>query len=136
MIFGRKKQHKLPKFPATLIPAFKALCQTLPGDEIKKFPGYIDQKLEELSKEAEHNYRVNVILAEQIAERCRFLITIYDQQPPANQALIVGAIRYFAIGDDAVNEEAFASGMDDDAKVVNYVLEEIGIMDRFVDLSF
>lgn len=136
-MFGfRRKKHRLPKFPPTLIPAFRTLSQPLPAEEVAKFQDYIDQKLAGLGETSKYNYRINTKLAEQIAERCKFLIDIYEGQPESHRALIVGAVRYFAIGEDAVSEQGFASGMDDDAKVVNYVLEELGVLDRFIDLSY
>lgn len=137
MIFGfRRKNHRLPKFPPTLIPAFARLSEALSVEAVSEFPTYIDQRLAELEDAAGHNYRINIKLAAQIAERCNFLVSVYEAQQERGRALIVGAVRYFAIGEDAVSENGFASGLDDDAKVVNHVLEEIGIHDRFIDLSY
>lgn len=133
MIF-RRKNHKLPKFPPTVIPAFESICERLSPQDIRSFKPHIENKIVELREKGKENDRVNVPLGEEIAKRCLYLLAHCDEFTDAQRALIVGAIRYFAITEDAVDEEMFASGLDDDAKIVNYVLEELGIEDQYLDL--
>jgi uncharacterized membrane protein YkvA (DUF1232 family) len=52
------------------------------------------------------------------------------------QALIVGGVRYFTLDDDLISDAAFFTGFDDDAKILNYVLAQIGVNDRFIRLEW
>jgi hypothetical protein len=54
----------------------------------------------------------------------------YAEHSPAEQALIIGAVRYFAVADDPFDDATFASGFFDDIKVMNHVLERLGMEDR------
>ncbi|MEZ4752837.1 MAG: hypothetical protein R3A13_00780 [Bdellovibrionota bacterium] len=51
-----------------------------------------------------------------------------------NKSKIVGAVRYFAVAEDPFPDETFASGFDDDARVLNHVLEELGLEEYYIDL--
>jgi uncharacterized membrane protein YkvA (DUF1232 family) len=75
-----------------------------------------------------------LVLAEEIAARCFFLLDRYAAAETEHRRLIVGAISYFVIDDDGAEDEGFATGFDDDARVINYVLEELGIDDQFIDV--
>jgi hypothetical protein len=46
--------------------------------------------------------------------------------------MIVGAIRYFACIDDALSESTYASGLVDDVRVLNHVIEELKREDLFI----
>ncbi|MBX7138694.1 MAG: hypothetical protein K1X83_11990 [Oligoflexia bacterium] len=134
MIFKRKT-HKLPNFPPTVRPTFEKLSEALPVENIEAYRGEVDQELARIEKEAKDNDLINVHLARQIAERCHVLLARYHEFPVKLQAKIVGAIRYFALSHDSFSEKHFASGFDDDAKVMNFVLEELGLDDQFIDLD-
>jgi len=133
MIFRRRFQHKLPKFPPNVIPTFKQLCREISPEEIPQLRTEVDTCLEELRTEAQQNELVNLQLAEEIAERCRFLLERYEQFGASQRKLIIGAVCYFAVEKDPFSDSSFASGMDDDAKVMNYVLQQIGVEDRYID---
>lgn len=134
MIFKRK-QHKLPKFPPSIIPTFKSLCEALPAEKVASYRDEVGTELERVKEAAQENPIISVRIAEALAERCYLLLDHYEQLGTAQRALAVGAIRYFALSKDAVSEEHFASGFDDDVKVLNHVLEELGIEDQFIELQ-
>ncbi len=64
-----------------------------------------------------------------------YLLSHYESFPQRKQSLIVGGIRYFIAEDDALNDLVFYTGLDDDAKILNYVLEELGIEDMYIRLD-
>lgn len=132
-MWGRK--HRLPKFPEDVIPTFKGCCGSASPDQRESLRQAVKATLQDMSAKAKTNKLLDLRLAQQIAERCLLLLDIHDQRTSQEQALIIGAVTYFAAVDDPFSDEAFASGFHDDARIVNYVLEELGIKDKFIDLT-
>lgn len=83
----------------------------------------------EKSFAAEQNDRQ---LLSQIEAACRFMLDAYGDAGENERALIVGALRYCFIADDAISDEAFAAGYLDDVKVINHVLEKLGVLDKCI----
>lgn len=131
--FARK--HKLPRFPDNLIPTFHRLCDPLPAELLPELRKDLDDFLQQSHDLAATNPRLNVHRVEQIHERCQFLLGQYEKFSREQQALVIGALRYFVIMEDSLADDNFVTGFDDDAKVVNYVLEELGIEDQFIVLD-
>ena len=75
---------------------------------------------------------VNLDLARQIAQRASMLLDKYPEFPEKERALIIAGVKYFCSDGDGVSDFDFASGLNDDAQVMNHVLEEIGIKDHFI----
>jgi fructose-1,6-bisphosphatase len=48
----------------------------------------------------------------------------------------VGALRYFVSDDDSFSDLEFASGFNDDAEVMNHVLEELGLEQEVIDIDW
>ena len=59
---------------------------------------------------------------------------IYPNRSDTEKKLIVGAVRYSVSTHDPFCDETFASGMTDDKQVLNHVLEELDIHDRYLTL--
>ncbi|MBN8548844.1 MAG: hypothetical protein J0M12_05980 [Deltaproteobacteria bacterium] len=131
--FSRK--HKLPRFPESLIPTFRRLCEPLPVEAVPDIRGDLDECVRNLQLASEANKRINVHRILQIQERCEYLLGRYESFSREQQALVIGALRYFVIVDDTLADDTFITGFDDDAKVVNYVLEELGIEDQFIPID-
>jgi uncharacterized membrane protein YkvA (DUF1232 family) len=53
---------------------------------------------------------------------------------PHQQALVVGAVRYFIVGADEFPDHAPLSGLDDDVFIMNMVLEKLGMGESAIDL--
>lgn len=130
----RRRKHKLPKFPADIRDTFFRLCETLSVDNIESYRNEIKEVVQEQQKEAKTNRYINLELIDALQRACNKLLDIYPNLNPKHQALAIGAIRYFALSEDPFSDQHFASGMDDDAKVMNHVLEELGVEDMFIDL--
>ncbi len=126
------KKHKLPRFPETLIPTFRRLCEPLPVDLLPNVKSDFDECVRKLEDIAETNPRVNRQRLEQIARTAQVLLERYEEYSTEQRALVIGALRYFAVVDDTLPDDTFLSGLDDDAKVFNYVLETLGIEDAYI----
>ena len=129
----KKRQHKLPKFPDTVIPVFKQLCAVLDEGGIAELRKSVDEVLAFHEKHHQEKGDFDIRSAKALAECAYFLLEHYQDYPPKKQALLVGAVRYFAIAEDPFDETIFTSGFHDDAMVMNYVLEELGVTDRYIE---
>ena len=132
MIFKRKR-YKLPNFPPSLKQDFRGMCEVLPEKDVPIFKQEVDATLAHFEDRRLKNPKINIILAREMAKRCHLLLDQYSELSDKFKALAIGAIRYFVV-EDTVSEESFATGFDDDAKVMNYVLEELGYSDGFIEL--
>lgn len=129
------KKHKLPKFPETLRPTFRRLCEPITSAALPDLKHDLERCIEQTEQLAANNPLLNRELLQKIGDRSRFLLGEYERFSTEQQALIIGAIRYFVIHEDTLPDERFATGLDDDARVINYVLEQLGIPDRFIELG-
>src|SRR5262245_57875775 len=129
-----KKKHKLPKFPPQVIPAFKAVCEALPVEYMAEYRKELDEVMDKYRQSAEENPAINIGLAEELTRCASLLLDHYEEMNLKQRALAVGAIRYFAIADNALPAAVFTSGMYDDAKVMNHVLEELGLEEHCIKI--
>ncbi len=127
-------KHKLPKFPPEIIPSFKAVCEALPAEDVVQYKQEVDDVLAKFRAQALESPTINVELAEEIVARAHLLLDHYVDFDEHKRALVVGAIRYFAVIDDPLPADVFASGMNDDARVMNHVLEEVGLEEHCIRL--
>ena len=135
MIFGRRTQHKLPKFPSEVASIFKAMCETISEDaKLEELRQAVAAVLADVEQQVAAGQQVDVDSTRALADCCQFLLSRYHDFPPEQQALIVGAVRYFAVADDPFDDSTFASGLFDDKKVMNHVLERLGIEDRYLEV--
>ena len=127
------KKYKLPQYPPNAQSAFNRLCRAVSLEEIEQLRAILAERMTEMRENALSNNKINLGLAEKINERCNLLLQDYPDKSRHQQALIVGAVSYFVAENDSFSDEAFATGFNDDAQVVNHVLEEIGIEDQFIE---
>lgn len=132
MIFKPKSKYELPTFPPEVRATFKKLCKSVPLEKIAEIRDELDQCVVSMENEAKTHTNMNIELARKLAERSRYLLDNYEQFDSQGQALAMGAVHYFAIAQDPISDTAFAGGFDDDAKVMNYVLQELGIEGLFL----
>lgn len=82
------------------------------------------QELE--NQEQEDLLGPNIILATEIHSRFEELLLSYANFEISDRALIMGAINYFLAPRDLIPDHTPISGFDDDVRILNYVLEQIG----------
>lgn len=136
MVFWKKKrkQHNLPKFPDTVIPTFKHLSEAIPSDEIEELRKKVEFCYNGFVETSRKDETFDLKSAQDLVNCCHFLLNSYDDYNDDLKAQVIGAVRYFAIADDPFDDATFASGFHDDKKIMNYVLEELEIHDRYLDL--
>lgn len=112
---------------------FRRLCIETSDEELTELGGVVELHLRQLT-EADHPVadtetarKVGAALAELLDGGERF-----DAQ---ERALIRGAVEYFLLSDDASDDLDDALGFDDDARVLNSVLDRIGRPQFRVELS-
>jgi hypothetical protein len=134
MIFSKRK-HKLPSFPPDAARTFHRLCETLDSETVPQLREELQSAYEQIMDLAIERPLMDTRLVREIYERGLLLLDRYSGLSPQHQALVIGALRYFAATDDSFSDTHFASGFDDDAKVMNYVLEEVGIRNEYIELE-
>jgi len=124
MIFWRRK-YPLPKFPRTVVSQFQEFCEELPDERVEEFLPEVAECIEHFRELSTQFPILNMQLVERIGEVCVELLKIYPQCSPRHKKMIVGAIRYFASVEDSLSETTYASGLDDDVRVLNHVIEDL-----------
>ena len=130
----KKRKHPLPKFPEAVRSIFKSACENLSVENAETLRSYLDKCMNGLKASVADNPTIDLKLATEISNVCEELLDRYEQFNPKHRTLVVGAIRYFAVAEDPFPDEAFASGFDDDARVLNHVLEHLGLDEYYVDV--
>jgi uncharacterized membrane protein YkvA (DUF1232 family) len=105
---------------------FRPLCVPLAAPEATGLQATIAEHLHAVRQARQRNEFLDLAAAEAIAAGLQVLLEAYPGCPPAHQALIVGAVRYFAHSDDAEGDLISVLGFDDDAVVFNYVAGAVG----------
>ena len=134
MIFKRK-EHKLPKFPPDIIPMFEGLCVDVSDEQVEDLLLEYRQKSAARLEEKKNDPVFDKRLAKEIQSRCEELLTLYPELNTTQKRLVIGAVRYCAASGDAFSDDIFASGLRDDVKVLNYVIEELGVGITFIELD-
>lgn len=132
-MFFKRRLHTLPKFPPQIIPMFKSLCIDIPLEQLTELRGEFDQVWQKKMEEARGNIGYNKNIADKLYGACKLLLDAYEEIPAKNRRLAVGAIRYCVATEDAYSDELFAAGQHDDVQVINFVLEELGFLDSFIE---
>ena len=129
----KTKKHPLPNFPEGVKEQFYSLCEALSQDDLEVLRAELNRYFAESLKRKLVKYDKEAQKA--LYDRALMLMDCYHEKTPKQQKIIVGAIRYFAIAEDIVSEEYFSTGLNDDIKVMNHVLEELGFSDYAIPLS-
>ncbi len=134
MFFGRKK-YKLPTFPDYIPAGFNRLKAKISKEEANALQMELFDYMGRVEKEKSDDPMVNLNLAREIAQVCSYLLEHYDDFNDRAKSLIVAGVRYFISDGDGVADFEFASGLIDDAQVINHVLEEAEVTDKFIDVD-
>ena len=128
-------------------PEIEVLFETLPRAVQKVVRDFYDEPL--LSKNelmdllekydvrvhnaAEYRGDVDAQLADRISGCCRSLLSEqWDDGAPESKRLIQAACLYYVETDDGDGDMASAYGLDDDAKLLNFVVEYLGRPDLII----
>lgn len=94
----------------------------------------VDEHLNRLEAAADEDEFVDIDLARRVAQCLHRLIGQVASGDPDEQALVAGAVDYFALTGDADDDVASPIGIEDDARVVNAVARVLGSEDLVISL--
>jgi uncharacterized membrane protein YkvA (DUF1232 family) len=90
--------------------------------------------LERIRKEERENEFIDVGLAEKVARACRELLTRWDSFSSEERKLAQAAANYFVLQQDGDDDLECVLGFEDDAQVVNAVMDALGLSENRIDL--
>jgi hypothetical protein len=131
-MFAKRRKHNLPSFPPSAAGQFRRLCQALPPHTLPQLRRELDEYYESVLDVAKNRPLVNITLIRELYDRAGLLLGRYVHLKERERSLVVGALRYFVAAEDGFNDLEFASGYNDDAQVMNFVLEELGLEDEYI----
>lgn len=126
------KRFPFPMYPPELFPLFTGLCVAMPEKEL---PLLRDKVIETARDMYEHNakeHSPDLKISYGLAEASHALLDLYPKLTEHQRTLAIGAVRFFIMRRDSVDDTKPTVGLDDDIAVMNYVLEEMGISNKFV----
>lgn len=119
--------------PQEALAAFQRLAQALSPAELRPLIGSIQQKVKDMEAVSQQgDLGPNMETVTELAKLSLFLIQRYKFLNEAQRALAIGAIRYFIEDEEHSPDATPFTGLDDDIQVMNHVLEELGINDKFI----
>jgi len=134
-MFWKKKFHKLPKFPSSIRPHYKQLCSLASEDQLLELKLELEKNIKDVRSLSESKLDYPISDAENCNTVCCYLIDNYNNFSKREQSLIVGAVKYFVSDVDPFHEAIFVSGLHDDKKILNYVLEELKIENMYLNVT-
>ncbi len=114
---------------------FIAGCVPTSVEELRGLRERSDDYLQWAKDQAAQSAAVDLDTAERIAGVLASLLDEPDRYDDEARALLAGATSYFVDADDDSNDLTDALGFDDDARVLNAVLDAIGRRDLRIELS-
>lgn len=112
---------------------FRRLCLPTTPEDLAALPEVVDLHLSQIESEAGPN--ADVEAAQAIGRSLIALLSAGLTFDDDQRALIRGAVEYFLLVDDASGDLEDVLGFDDDARVLNSVLDRIGQPQLKVDLG-
>lgn len=134
MVFGKRQQHKLPKFPPDVETTFRDFCEVLPEEAVSDVKIELDKAVKKILRKSLENDLIESKLVNDLYAASSTLLEKYSSYEDSGKAMVVGAIRYFVVENDPLPDSGFSSGFYDDAKVMNYVLEQLGEDDLIIEV--
>jgi len=120
--------------PSKLASAFQAYCTEYPVDKIGELREEINSHIQKLELALSRNEFLDIKTARRIAGVLEFLLTEYTHYSSEHRSLVTGAAKYFIHDLDVEPDTKSILGLDDDVRVLNFVLEQVGKPDLRVEL--
>ena len=112
---------------------FRALCLDTSEEDLGQLQAVVELHLSQIAET--DNPVADLETADKIGKALTDLLTSGDRFDADERSLIRGAVEYFLLADDASDDLDDALGFDDDARVVNSVLDRIGRPQFKVELA-
>ena len=126
-------RFKLPTGQDSIEARFSKLCEFQPESALPNIREHIASALESLRSQNKAFLGPNLKLAEAIAASCNKLVDAYPALSNEHKRLAIGAIRYFLVHMDTLPDSKPLVGLDDDALVLNHVIEQTALKIGFVE---
>lgn len=115
-----------PLFASRSGSLFLKLCVAMQSAEIPDLAQQVEAHLEQIRAHYRQNEFLDIDLAERLTDQLCRLLAAYATYDAEQQRLIVGAARYFVAANDEESDIHSIFGMEDDVRILNYVLAQIG----------
>lgn len=120
--------YPFPNYPAALAPVFKSLCKPFTSGAVKLLREKLEERIGALKLEAKNLAQSDIETGRILAERAKTLLDKYFEFSDINKALVAGAVNYYLFERDCVPDHHPAVGFFDDVKIMNHVLEQVGLV--------
>ncbi len=124
------EEHQAPllnkDLPSDIQQQFSLCCETPINIDAETLVSRINTHLLQSKLALENNEFLDIKTAENIADALIGLVSKLEDYSQEQQSMIVGAARYFILDDDCKPDTKSLLGFDDDAIVINFVLDKLG----------
>ena len=135
-----KQEHKNLQTEAEGVPAtcqssfllFQGLCVPFSEPGIARLREQMVETAEWLTQLAFRSDQFNVELAVELCARAVTLIDHFNDFNQQQQLLVIGAVQYLLFRNDTVPDSKATNGLEDDRRIINYVLWRLGLFDALV----
>ncbi len=107
--------------------SFRRLCLPTSSSELAELAGVVRMHLVHVRDQA--TARTDLEMAEKVGAAFEAVLTSTDGFAADERALMRGAVEYFLMAEDASGDLDDVMGFDDDARILNSVLERVGRKD-------
>jgi len=128
----KDKKIELPGTPSEVATTFLNLCRSFPLEAIPQLTQAVSATVDKFDQTKDSYLGPDIHIVHLISEQINFLLDNYQNYSDEQQQLIVGAVRFFIIEKDCIPDYTPITGLDDDLKVLNYVLGQLGLQDRII----
>lgn len=129
------KKYPIPDYPPSIGLEFTKLCKSavtddasLIGNKINLFRMKLTMWENPKSPVSPHDVK----LATMLLERANFMLSNFSKYSDSQKRLVSAAINYLNLQRDGINDETPVVGLQDDVKIFNHVLEELGVTNKFI----
>ena len=130
------RRYPIPSKPENLKEVFLSFCENLQPEQVSRLISRLRDRQQQLQHPKEETFLApNSELGARIASVCIQLLESYDDLAVEPRELIAGATLYFLAERDFTPDDTPVVGYDDDARLLNHVLERIGHEQLFVPID-
>lgn len=114
---------------------FWSLCKDVPQEEIPSVLAAVKEALKHIEGFEGSLLGPDLNAAREICSRLELLLSRYAEHPGEERSLIIGAALYFVTTKDFKHDYEPLVGLDDDARILNHVLEKLNLTTLFVNVD-
>lgn len=128
------RNFPIPKFPESIAITFRRLCVQIDNSLYDQFVEKISPAMNNLHNLAASGSSADTEFIAGIVRAAEKLMEEGRSLDIKRRSLVIGAVSYLVADDDPIPDSAFRSGLYDDARIINHVLEELNIEGYFITI--